>query len=380
MKAVVSKADLVSVTGKMQGVIAPKPTLPILANVLVEAIDDQLVVSGTDLSVSIRCYIDAKVLEEGAIALPARRFFQLIRELTSPQIKLSAPSHEIAEITTGSSVFKINGMNRSEFPPFADLSALPEIRLPSHTLKQLLMKTIFSAAREDNRYMLNGLFLRIGEQKVTAIGTDGKRLSKTTAPFTGDPATQGSYVIPLKAAEEMMKLLDGSEGEAHLFLSQDKLSLEYGPHILIAKLLAGTYPDVEKVIPKEVKHSLVIHREELMILLKQISLFTSETSSSVRFRFETGQLHLMAMSNEVGEGRVSMPVDYAGAPIEIAFNPHFFLDILRHCQEETIHLGLGDPHNPGLVTEKSESQFVIMPMRLHESAPQRKEESLQETV
>ena len=118
-----------------------------------------------------------------------------------------------------------------------------------------------------------------------------------------------------------------------------------------------------------------MHREELMSLLRQVSLFTSETSHSVRFSFETGQLHLSVMSAEVGEGRVSMPVDYAGERLDIAFNPHFFIDILRHSKDETIRFGLIDSHNPGLVTDSTTALFVIMPMRLNELAESRRESS-----
>lgn len=376
MKAVVSKLDLVSLIGKIQSVIASKPAIPILVNVLIEAVDDQLIISATDLLVSLRCFIEAKVIEEGAIALPARRFFQLVREITSPQIKISASTTEMAEITTGSSVFKINGMNQSEFPAFPDLSGSLKIQLSNAILKKMLSKTVFSAAKEDSRYMLNGVRLRIANQVATFIGTDGKRLAKSTTPVAVDSSFQGAYVIPLKAVDEMIKMLDDSDTQATLLLTNDKISLESSNLTLVSKLLAGQYPDVERVIPAKVHYQFGIHREELMALLRQISLFTSEASNSVRFSFETGQLHLVAMSNDIGEGRVSMPVDFAGPKLDIAFNPYFFLDILRHSTDETVLFGLNDPHNPGLITDASQSLFVIMPMRLTDApSPQKVEES-----
>ncbi|HSX11151.1 MAG TPA: DNA polymerase III subunit beta [Chlamydiales bacterium] len=373
MKAVISKLDLVNLIGKIQSIVAAKPAIPILANVLIEASDDQLVVSATDLTVSMRCYVEAKVVEEGAIALPARRFFQLVRELTSPQVKISATTNEVAEITTGTSVFKINGMNKGEFPALPDLTGSPEITLTSSTLKEMFSKTAFSAAREDSRYMLNGVQLQIAQQKAILIGTDGKRLAKTSTNISIDPSVTGTYVIPLKAVEEMIKMLDESSSEVHLNLAHDKVSLECGHLTLITKLLSGQYPDVERVIPAKLGQNFSIHREELMSLLRQISLFTSETSSSVRFSFETGQLHLAAMSSDIGEGRVSMPVDYAGPKLEIAFNPYFFLDILRHSKDETVRFGLNDPHNPGLITDSTQALFVIMPMRLNDAPAPRKE-------
>jgi DNA polymerase-3 subunit beta len=375
MKAVISKIDLVNLIGKIQSIVAAKPAIPILSNVLIEAVDDQLIVSATDLTVSMRMYVDAKVVEEGAIALPARRFFQLVRELTSPQVKISATSNEVAEITTGTSVFKINGMNKAEFPTLPDLTGSTEISLSSASLKEMFSKTAFSAAREDSRYMLNGVQIQISNQKATFIGTDGKRLAKAFTQVTIDPTITGTYVIPLKAVEEMTKILDDSDQQVHLHLAQDKISLDCGSLTLITKLLSGQYPDVERVIPSKLAHSFSIHREELMSLLRQISLFTSENSSSVRFSFETGQLFLSAMSSDIGEGRVSMPVDYAGSKLEIAFNPYFFLDILRHSKEETFRFGVNDPHNPGLITDSTQALFVIMPMRLNETPIVRKEEA-----
>ncbi len=373
MKVVVSKIDLVNLIGKIQSIVQTKPAIPILANVLIEAIDDQLIVSATDLTVSMRSVVEAKVVEEGAIALPARRFFGLVRELTSPQVKISAQTAELAEITTGTSVFKINGMNRSEFPALPDLAGAPEIAFTKAKLKEVLSKTSFSAAREDSRYMLNGVYLSSANGKVTFIGTDGKRLARVQMAMGSSSPIAGSYVIPLKAVEEMVKMLDESEEEAYLAIASDKISLVSSKLSLITKLLSGQYPDVERVIPAQLSQNFSIHREELISLLRQVSLFTSETSSSVRFTFETGQLFLSAMSHDIGEGRVSMPVDYAGPKLEIAFNPHFFLDILRHSRDETVRFGLNDPHSPGLITDSSDAIFVIMPMRLGDAPPMRKE-------
>jgi DNA polymerase III subunit beta len=376
MKAVISKVDLVNLIGKLQSVVASKPAIPILANVLLEAADDQLTVSATDLTVSMRMAVEAKVVEEGAIALPARRFFQLVREITSPQVKISA-SGEVAEITTGTSVFKINGMSKAEFPQLPDMSGSLALELSAHMVKEALSRTVFAAAREDSRYMLNGIRLQIQNGRATFIGTDGKRLAKISAPVPVDPSVNSTHVVPLKAVEEMIKMLDDSQTLVHIHLASDKISLESNRLVLIAKLMSGQYPDVERVIPQQSEHTLSIHREELMSLLRQVSLFTSDTSSSVRFSFETGQLHLSAQSSDIGEGRVSMPVDYAGAKLEIAFNPYFFLDILRHSKTETIRMQLNDPHNPGLITDASQALFVLMPMRLSDAAaPQKVEVSV----
>jgi DNA polymerase-3 subunit beta len=133
---------------------------------------------------------------------------------------------------------------------------------------------------------------------------------------------------------------------------------------LISKLIAGQYPDVSCFIPQKKEKPLIVHREELMALLRQVVLFTSEDSSATRFSFTTGELHLSAVSGQIGEGKVNMPVNYGGEKLEIAFNPHYLLDILRHSKDETVHFTLTDSYNPGMITDSSSAEFVIMPMRL----------------
>lgn len=365
MKVLVSRMALASLIGKIQGVVAAKPSIPILANILIEASHDQLIFSATDLTVSIRAYIEAKVEVEGAITLPARRLFQLVRELTSPQIEIQMIAPEVAIIHAGSSHFRIQGMHRGEFPSLPDLSKASEIPLGTSLFKEMLTRTAFAAAREDSRQILNGILLQKTEEKATFVGTDGKRLARLEATLAHMIPGSGSYVIPLKAVEEIVKILDEKEQEgAKLYLMQDKLAIESGAITLITKLLSGHYPDISKVIPKKSGHPIALHREELISLLRQVALFTSDISNSVRFTLTSGNLHLTAISGEIGEGKVSMPINYSGPKVDIAFNPHFFLDILRHSKDEIVNFDITDSYNPGLITDSSTAQFVIMPMRL----------------
>lgn len=363
MKVVVSKAELVLLINKIQSLISNKPAIPILSNVLIEAVDDQLILSATDLMTSMRCFTEAKIIEAGAITLPAKKFFQLIRELISPQVKISTFG-DIAEIISGSSTFKINGMPKSAFPTIADFTGTAQISFAPAILKSMLSKSSFSVARDDNRYILNGINLKIIDKKATFLGTDGKRLSKVFCDIELDSSFIGSYNLPLKAVEEMIKMLDESAPKATLSLMPDKVFLECANLILTTKLLAGQYPDVEKVIPVISEKAIPLHREELSSLLRQVSLFMSDTGGSIRFTFTEGQLTLHANSNDIGEGQVSMPVDYRGSKLDIAFNPFFFLDMLKHSKDEVVNFSISDPFNPGIITDSSQALFMIMPMRL----------------
>lgn len=365
MKVIIQRSELVALIGKIQSVIAAKPAIPILANVLIEALNDQLIISATDLTVSIRAYAEAHVQEEGAITLPARRLFQLIRELTCPQLDIETLSPEVAIIHAATSHFKIQGMHKSEFPQLPDLSEGTQVLVDVTSFKELLTRTAFAAAREDSRQVLNGLLLQKNNQIATFVGTDGKRLAKIESEIEAAASAQsGSYILPLKAVEEMVKILDVKQETAKLILMPDKVALEMGSATLIAKLLNGQYPDISRVIPNKSNQPIALHREELIALLRQVALFTSEMNHSVRFSFTPGVLHLSAINGEIGEGKVSMPVNYSGPKLDIAFNPHFFLDILRHCKDETVNFSVVDSYNPGLITDSTTAQFVIMPMRL----------------
>ena len=368
MKAVVSKADLVSIISKIQNIISSKPAIPVLANVLIESIDNQLILSATDLTTSMKCYTEAKVIEEGSIALPAKKFFQLVRELTSPQVKITKYGNEIAEIVSGSSIFKINGMQKSEFPTIPDPTGTAQISFLCSNLKEMFYRSVFSAARDDSRYVLNGVNLSIYNSAATFVATDGKRLAKLKTDVALDQSFIGTYILPLKSVEEMIKTLDESSERATLSLMPDKVFLETGNVLLSTKLLSGQYPDIEKVIPQISSKPIVLHKDELISLLKQVSLFISDISSSVRFIFTNGQLSLSANSSNIGEGLVSMPVDYTGEKLEIAFNPFFFIDILRHSSDEVVNFAITDSYNPGVITDSSEAIYVIMPMRLPENA------------
>ena len=363
MKARVSTPHLVTLISRIQSAVPSKPAIPILGNILIEAKGGELVVSATDLTVSMKAHAAAEVSEEGAITLPAKRFFQLVREITTSHIEIDCGAGEIANIRAGTAKFRLNGIHKSEFPALPDLSGGHYVSLSSGKLKAILSRTAFAAARDDSRHVLNGVLMHVEGNKIAFTGTDGKRLAKIETDAETDGELHGDYILPLKGVEEMIKSLD-EENALKFFVYTDKVAIESGSITLVTKLLSGEYPDVERVIPSESAQNVTLHRDELITLLRQVALFTTEMSHSVRFTFTNGELALCAQSSEVGEGQVSMPVDFAGETLEIAFNPFYFIDILRHCKDETVKFGLSDAYNPGMITDSSGALYVLMPMRL----------------
>lgn len=375
MRFIISTQELNYLIGKLLNVVGQKSAIPILSNILLEAKNGELILTATDLTVGIRCFTEAKILEEGATTLPAKRFSQLVRELTALNVEVSTNQHQITEIISGSSRFKMHGMSRDEFPNLPEISDAKQFSIQQGELKELLLRTSFAVSREDNRYVLTGVFLSLSGNQATFVGTDGKRLAKTFKEIESNQSLTGNYIIPLKAVEEIIKNLTNDNEMASFFLYEDKIAVQSSDSIVITKLLEGDYPDVDRVIPERPETIVTLHREELITLLRQISLFTSDNTHSVRFTFSDGELMLTANTMEVGEGLVKMPVNYQGDKLEIAFNPNYFLDILRHSKSEAVKMGLIDGFNPGVITdenqqpilsEKPSPLYVLMPMRLGE--------------
>lgn len=364
MKFSISRFSLIEATSKIQSIIAARPAVPILANILIEAgKENTLTLSATDLRISMQVMLEAKVETPGAITLSGKHFFKLIRELTSPRLEISLQDAATVAIQAGESIFRLKAVEKEEFPslPSGEENA-PWFVIDPDKMKEALSRSVCAAAKEDSRHVLNGVLVELGSSGASLTGTDGKKLSFSTITVSVSQEVQNSYLIPLKSAEEMIKLMNKDQVRFTLFA--DMVKLEMPGIVFITKLLSGDYPDVSKVIPEPASEPIEIHREELMTLLKQIALFTSEKSHSVQFTLANNELSLSAGLSELGEGQVKMPVNYDKKSFEIAFNPYFFYEILRHLKDDVVKLHLASPHSPAMITDSSKAVFVLMPMRL----------------
>ncbi len=374
MKFVIPTQEFNYLISKCLNVVSAKAAVPILSNLLIEASSGMIRVTATDLSVGIRCFAEVEIIEEGATTLPARKLAQLIKELTTPNIEIYCSPNHITEITAGTSKFRLLGMDKAPFPSLPDLGDVVKFTVKERDLKEAIFRTAFAVSKEEARYTLSGVWLSISGGKAILAGTDGKRLARAILPIENAPDLTGTYIIPIKAVDEILKNLR-EEGDVTLYLLEDKIAVQTQDALIVSKLLSGEFPDINRIIPLEANKLISLHREELMTLLRQIALFTSENNNVVRIVLENGEMSLGASANEVGEGKVSMPANYYGDRFEIAFNPSYFLDVLRHSKNETVSLGVSDPFTPGIVTdaeitsyapENLSPLFVLMPMRLKE--------------
>jgi DNA polymerase-3 subunit beta len=307
--------------------------------------------------------------------LPARRFAQLVRELTASHLEISTNAKDVTTIVADSSSFRIHGLPRAEFPGLPDLTGATKISFTQGQLKDAFYRTAFAVSKEDNRYVLTGVFCHISNGQAVFVGTDGKRLARTSVVLNVDPSINYECIIPLKAVDEVLKTLNVENEPATFSILSDKIAVEANDRVIVSKLLSGDYPDVDRVIPTQSSCVVSLHREELMPLLRQVGLFTTEDNQSARFTLSKGELLVNATTMDVGEGKVSMPVNYDGQRFDIAFNPLYFLDILRHSKSETVSLGFTDAYNPGIIVDGNlqpaqkdlpNPLFVLMPLRLSE--------------
>jgi DNA polymerase III subunit beta len=371
MKFEISTQELNEIINKIQNVVPVKPSVPVFGYFLIEAKNQQLTLTAGDSTVGIRCNMEANISAEGAAVLPAKKLGQLIRELTTAVVEFSSTPQEVTTVVSGSSRFKLKGIKKNDYPTLPPIEEANTLTIEQAVLKDLFYRTSFAVSRDDNRYVLTGLSVEIGNGRIRCIGSDGKRLARMDQSIADLPPIHRQIIIPLKSVDEILKHL-GDTGNLTLTLMEDKIALTIDHTFLVTKLLQGDFPDIQRVIPEHSEHTISLHREELLSLLRQVMLFTTDNHHSVRFIFTDGELMLTANTAEFGEGHVSMPVNYHGEKREVAFNPGFFIDILRRCKLETITIGLTDAYNPGIITDgepdgplhQAAPLFIIMPMRL----------------
>jgi len=374
MKVLMSRNELSTLLNAIQNIITQRPPMPILSNVLIEATQDSKVtITATDLTVGIKSSAPAKVLEEGATTIPARRFAQLIKELPVSYIELATNEKDISQVVADTSTFRLHGMPKVDFPELPNLEKAERIVVKQKDLKKALFKTVFAVSKEETRYIITGVFFQTAQATALCIGTDGKRLARTTIPFQSTSTTPYECIIPAKAVDEIIKNISDTDENATLHLMSDKLAIETDNTIIVTKILSGEYPEVERVIPQQCQHIVALHREELTTLLRQIALFVSDLNVSVRFSLYENTLEIAANTANIGTGRVSMSIHYEGPRLDIAFNPIFFLDVLRHTQGEFVYLGIQDSFNPVVISDAEFGQilspypstlFILMPLRL----------------
>ncbi|HEY3897248.1 MAG TPA: DNA polymerase III subunit beta [Chthoniobacter sp.] len=363
MKFSVSKEKLLAGLQTVQNVVSTRTTLPILSNVLLQASEDHLRLTTTDLDVGVSGAITAQIEKPGATTLPARRLATIVRELPAAEILVEIDSKNVASIRCGQSFFKILGLPEEEFPPLPKLNESRTFTIGQQLLRDALKKTSYAISTDETRYVLNGILFSFKENKLTLVATDGRRLALVDLEIEFPRSQEVDIIVPTKAVTELGRLL-GDEGDVRLSVDENQVAFQIGDTLLASKLIEGNYPNYRQVIPAEAKERITLERELFLNAVHRVSLLSSEKSNSVKLVFSKNNIEIAANTPDVGEAKESLAVAYKGREFSIAFNPEFLQAPLRVLTNDEVYLDLIDEMSPGVIKIQSPFLYVLMPMRI----------------
>ena len=372
MKVTVERSALLKSLGHVHRVVERRTTIPILSNVLIAADMAGLRLKATDLDIEVVETIPADVAMEGSTTVPAHTLYDIVRKLSDgAQVSLEASGENgQMELRSGRSRFKLQSLPESDFPDITAGEMPHRFTLAAADFKRLIDKTQFAISTEETRYYLNGIYLHTieveGKALLRAVATDGHRLARVETAAPQGASGMPGVIVPRKAVAEIQKLLEGSEAEVSVELSATKIRIAVGQVVLTSKLIDGTFPDYQRVIPSGNDKYLTVDRAEFASSVDRVSTISSERSRAVKLSVGEGRLTLTVTNPDSGSATEEAEVSYDAAPLDIGFNARYLLDITGQLDGDTALLKLADAGSPTIIQDRegSSALYVLMPMRV----------------
>jgi DNA polymerase-3 subunit beta len=367
MKATIERATLLKSLGHVQSVVERRNTIPILSNVLMEAREDGSIrLMATDLDLQVDESVPANVSQAGAITVSAHTFFDIVRKLPEgSQVELSAAEGKM-QVVAGRARFNLSTLPRDDFPVIAEGELPTRFELPAATLRQIIEKTRFAISSEETRYYLMGIFFHVVDDQLRAAATDGHRLARITIAKPDGADGMPDVIVPRKCVQELYRLLEELEGTVEISMSPTKIRFGLGSAILTSKLIDGTFPDYNRVIPTGNDKLLKLDPKSFSAGVDRVSTIASEKTRAVKVSLDRDKVTLSVTSPENGVATEELAADYGSDGIEIGFNAKYLLDILGEIDGDVVEVHLADAAAPTLLREndKSNALYVLMPMRV----------------
>jgi len=367
MKATIERATLLKSLSHVQSVVERRNTIPILSNVLIEAREDGSIrLMATDLDLQVDESVPANVATPGATTVSAHTLFDIVRKLPDgSQVELNAAEGKM-QLSAGRARFNLSTLPRDDFPVIAEGELPTRFELPAATLRQIIDKTRFAISTEETRYYLMGIFLHLADEQLKAAATDGHRLARVTVAKPDGADGMPDVIVPRKCVAELRKLLDELEGTVEVSMSPTKIRFGLGSAVLTSKLIDGTFPDYNRVIPTGNDKLLKLDPKSFAQGVDRVSTIASEKTRAVKMNVDRDKVTLSVTSPEAGTATEEIAADYGSDAIEIGFNARYLLDILSEIDGDTVEVHLADAAAPTLLREndKSEALYVLMPMRV----------------
>lgn len=370
MELTVRRGDFLSELTLMQGVVERKNTIPILSNILLKASDGHLDFTSTDLDLTLLSRARATVSRAGSVTVPARKLFDLIRNLPESDVALKLLDNHYLGVTCERSNFRLVAQPAEDFPTVPRVEGKAQASFPLGPWKRLTRKVLYAVSAEETRFQLMGALLKDTGKEFELVATDGHRLALLDFAKPEPKATLPNVLVPKKALSEILKM-DGQEGDAlELRHSENHLLFTVGNRQLIARLLDINFPDYEKILAKENDRLAVVPRSACQAAIRRVALFSSERSRGVKLSFERNLLTIASASQELGEGSETLDVEFSGEPLSIGLNAQYLLDFMDEAETEAVRLELKDENTQcvckpeGGIEGASRYLYVVMPMRL----------------
>lgn len=367
MKITTNRDDVLRPLLQVGGVVERRQTLPILANVLIQAEKNQLSITATDLEVELKTRAAVTCDSEAEFTLPARKLIDICKALPDgADIELSVEG-EKATLRSGRGRYTLGTLPAQDYPAIEPTAAGDRFEIPEGVLKRLIENTSFAMAQQDVRYYLNGMLLEIRGKRIRAVATDGHRLALADTQFDSEADLDIQVILPRKAVLELGRLLTDSEEEtASIEVSGSHIRVHLRDSSFTSKLIDGRFPDYERVMPAGDTQIVTANRETLRQALARTAILSNEKFRGIRFQLSPGLLNLQAHNPEQDEADEEVEIAYQGNEMTIGFNVGYLLDVLGVIQSEQVQIAVIDSNSSCLITaaEQGDSRYVIMPMRL----------------
>jgi DNA polymerase-3 subunit beta len=367
MEIKAKRGDLLATLYWTQSIVERRNTMPILANVMIEAQKSGLRITATDLEVGVRGSVEGEIIKEGTVTVSAKKLYEIVREVPNDQVHLKRLDNDWVEIRSGKSVFKIFGMDAKEFPQFPQFDSKGLSTTPASTVREMIERTIFSVSTDETRYSLNGVYIEQSEgTHVRMVATDGHRLAFEEKQV-GSLGLAKGVILPRKGLSELKKLLESGDGAVSLGFKENMGLVSKDNVELFMRLIDGDFPDYSKVIPVGNPNIAKLDHEELLRALRRVSILSSERYKGIKMEFANGKLSISANNPDLGEAVEEIDADYKGKTIAIGFNARYLLDVLAVLGGEgEIEFQLKDELSPSVIRKAGVEGYlyVLMPMRL----------------
>ena len=369
MEFVVRKNDLLRELQLFQGIVERKNTIPILANVLMEAKENEIRFLATDLEVGLRSKCKATVTKPGSLTLPAKKFYEIVKSLPDTDIRVAEEKGGV-KIAADRFESKMQTLPREDFPTLPESAGSSPATLSRTAVKEMVGKTQFAITGEDTRYFLNGALFVLRSGEMNLVATDGHRLALVSVSRDGQPKSddESKAILPKKTLGELGRLMAEGDGDIGYERGENHLFFTSGDRLLISRMIDGQFPAYERVIPKANDKHIEFERDRLTNAVKRVALMSNERSRAVKFQIDKGKVDVTSSSPDLGEARETLPVEYNGAPMQICFNAQYVLDFLAAVATDVVSLELKDEVSQAVMkpigAEGYDYTYVIMPMRV----------------